>query len=146
MTEPANDAGAKADATYAPIEVINLTAEVVFKMSAGEAESAKIQNAGDLRKHGGFRRAFTDATLGHTNEKEVYPLHLTGLVIEGTDDELKDDSDLTPSEAEDDGTIHLHAKLLGRPLHEGSTARGNGAASRVTKRPCAPAPTSPGSG
>ena len=106
--------------TFPPIEIINLSAETIFAMSADEVGAAGITTAGDLCKHMPFRRAFTDMafpTSNYTekqyeklsseqkNMREFYPLHLTGLVLEDADEELKDDDELR---AADDGVVHLH--------------------------------------
>ena len=54
------DAEAPPGATFLPIQVVNLGAEIVFKLSASEAEAAEISTPGALREYEPFRRAFTD--------------------------------------------------------------------------------------
>ena len=49
------EAEEKSAVTYVPIEVVNLGADIVFKLSADEAEAAEISTAGALREHEPFR-------------------------------------------------------------------------------------------
>lgn len=113
-----SEAVAAAAPVYSPIEVVNLAATTVFKMTADEARVAEISTAGALRAHQPFRRAFTDIVLGHSNEMEVYPLHLIALILENSDDELADAAELVASV--DDGVVHLH--VMSKPFQHFSSS------------------------
>ena len=90
------------------IEVRNLGGELYISWSAEQREVEEIVTAGDVRKNEKFRRAFTNKVLGHTDELELYPMHLISIML---DDVLPDSYVLEkPSlEDEEDGVLRLHA-------------------------------------